>query len=117
MTKKISYALLAVLLLAVLLVLVVRPRWYLNLTKRVDVSPAVGAALVEKYECRKCHVVGGQGALYAPNLDKSITYLTDDALTMWLANPRSMRPNTPMPNLHLSDSEIQAIIAYLKSAP
>ncbi|MBI4762058.1 MAG: hypothetical protein HZC39_12925 [Chloroflexi bacterium] len=35
----------------------------------------------------------------------------------WLANPRSMRPGTPMPNFYLSDSEIQAIMAYLKSAP
>jgi len=117
MTKKILSALLAVLLLAVLLVLLVRPRWYLNLTRRVDVSPATGAALVEKYECRKCHFIKGEGAYYAPNLDKSITYLSDEALSGWLANPRAMRPNTAMPNLHLSDSEIQAIIAYLKSVP
>jgi cytochrome c2 len=115
MTKKILYPLLAILLLAILLVLVVRPRWYLNLTKQVEVSPATGAALVEKYECRKCHFIKGEGVYYAPNLDKSA--YSDEALYGWLANPRAMRPNTAMPNLHLSDSEIQAIIAYLKSVP
>jgi len=115
MTKKILSALLAVLLLAVLLVLLVRPRWYLNLTRRVDVSPATGAALVEKYECRKCHFIKGEGAYYAPNLDKITD--SDETLYGWLANPPAMRPNTAMPNLHLSDSEIQAIIAYLKSVP
>ncbi len=115
--KRTLYILLAVLLLAVLVLLIARPRWYLNLTKRVEISPETGAALVEKYECRKCHIVGGQGALYAPNLDKSITYLTNEALTTWLADPRAMRPNTPMPNFHLSDSEIQAILLYLKANP
>lgn len=83
----------------------------------MEVSPQVGAALVEKYECRKCHTVGGEGALYAPNLDKSVTYLTGEALYAWLSDPRSVRPNTPMPNFHLSESEIRAIIAYLKSLP
>ncbi len=115
--KKALYFLLALLLLTLVVILIARPRWYLNLTKRVEVSPQVGAALVEKYQCRKCHTIGGEGALYAPNLNKSVTYLTDEALYGWLANPRAMRPNTPMPNFHLSDSEIQAIIAYLKSAP
>lgn len=115
--KKVLYSLLALLLLALVVILIARPRWYLNLTKRVEVSPQVGAVLVEKYECRKCHTIDGEGALYAPNLDKSVTYLTDEALYTWLANPRTVRPNTPMPNFHLSDSEIGAIIAYLKSAP
>lgn len=115
--KKVLYSLLALLLLALVVILIARPRWYLNLTKRVEASPEVGAALVEKYECRKCHTIGGEGALYAPNLDKSVTYLTDEALYGWLANPRSIRPNTPMPNFHLSDSKIQAIIAYLRAKP
>lgn len=35
--------LLALLALA-LLILLIRPRWYLNLTQRVDVSPQAGAA-------------------------------------------------------------------------
>ncbi|MEJ5240703.1 MAG: cytochrome c [Anaerolineales bacterium] len=104
----------ALLLFGVLIVLIARPRWYLNLIKRVEVSPAVGAALVEQYGCRKCHIIGGQGALYAPNLDRSMKYLSDEELFAWLRNPRAVRPSTAMPNLHLSDSEIQAIREYLR---
>jgi cytochrome c2 len=105
------------LLALALLILLLRPRWYLNLTQRVEVSPEVGAALVETHDCRGCHVIGGSGALKAPNLDDAARRESEETLYRWLANPRAMRPNTPMPNFHLSDSEIYAIIAYLKSNP
>lgn len=101
--------------LVILTILIFRPRWYLNLTKRVEVSPQVGAALVEKYGCRNCHTIDGRGALKAPNLDEAAKYESAETLYRWLANPRSMRVNTPMRNFHLSDSEIGAIIAYLQS--
>lgn len=104
-----------VLLVGVLVVVFVRPRWYLNLTKRVEVSPEVGAALVVRYECRRCHVLAGQGALKAPDLDDAIRRLDEATLYRWLADPRSLRPDTAMPNLRLSDSEIAAIIAYLQT--
>lgn len=100
-----------------LLIVIFRPRWYLNLTKQVEVSPAVGAALLQKYDCRSCHVVDGEGALNAPNLDDAANRQGEEALFVWLANPRRVKANTAMPNLHLSDSEIHAIIAYLKSTP
>ncbi|MFN3742909.1 MAG: c-type cytochrome [Anaerolineales bacterium] len=113
--KKPLSTLLVVFSLVILSTLILRPRWYLNLTKRVEVSPQVGAALVEKYGCRKCHIVEGRGALKAPNLDEVAKRESTETLYRWLANPRSMRANTPMPNFHLSDSEIEAIIAYLRS--
>lgn len=115
--KKALYSILAMLIVSVLVILIARPRWYLNLTRQTDVSVETGAALVEKYECRRCHLIDGKGAFYAPNLDKSILSMSDETLYRWLATPRAMRPNTPMPNFHLSDSEIYAIIAYLKSNP
>jgi len=111
MPRKLFLPLLILLALGFYL-LVFPPRWLLNLTKRVEVSPQVGAALVEKHDCRGCHVIGGQGALNAPKLDKTLS--NDETLYAWLANPRAMRPNTAMPNFRLSDSEIRAIIAYLK---
>ncbi|HXF84896.1 MAG TPA: cytochrome c [Anaerolineales bacterium] len=106
---------LLILLALLLLIPLLRPRWYLNLTKQVEVSPQVGAALVEKYDCRSCHVIGGSGALKAPNLDEAVKRESEETLYGWLANPRSMKANTAMPNFHLSDSEIGAILAYLQS--
>ncbi|GAB4563040.1 MAG: hypothetical protein Fur0016_31030 [Anaerolineales bacterium] len=105
------------LLALALLILLLRPRWLLNLTQRVEVSPQVGAALVEKHNCRGCHLIGGSGVYFAPNLDDAARRESAETLFNWLANPRGVKANTAMPNFHLSDSEIQAIIAYLKSNP
>lgn len=96
-----------------LYLLLAPPRWYLNLTKRVDVSPETGAALVEKHDCRSCHVIGGEGAFKAPNLDLAVQSKTLSTLGAWLANPRNMETNTAMPNVRLSDSEMDAILSFL----
>lgn len=112
-----SVPVLLTLIFILVLIVLLRPRWYLNLVKQVDVSPAVGAALVEKHNCRSCHVISGEGALKAPNLDEAVERESEETLYGWLANPRKMRANTAMPNFHLSDSEIHAIIAYLKANP
>lgn len=112
--KKATIIVLTIILI-VLLIGVLRPRWLSNLTKQVEISSETGAALVEEYDCRRCHLIKGEGAYYAPNLDK--IKASEEILYGWLAAPRAMRPNTAMPNFHLSDSEIYAIIAYLQSAP
>jgi len=91
------------------------PRAWLNLTKQVEVSPATGAALVEKYNCRNCHRIGGEGALVGPQLDGILEYKDPDVIRLWLHNPRAIKGNTPMPNFHLSDTEIEAIMAYLET--
>ena len=36
-------------------------------------------------------------------------------LTKWLANPAEIKPGTFMPNLELTESEINALIAYLET--
>lgn len=92
------------------------PRFWLNLTKSVEPTAATGARLVEQYECRDCHRIAGRGALKAPSLD-GVTLRSDDplhvTLRLWLRNPRAIKGDTAMPNFHLSDSEIEAILLYL----
>ncbi|HEC23701.1 MAG TPA: c-type cytochrome [Chloroflexi bacterium] len=89
------------------------PRFWANLVRRVEVTPAVGAALVEKRDCRNCHRIEGSGALVGPELDGILSYKDPDTLRQWLRNPRRVKPGTPMPNFHFSDTEIEAILAYL----
>jgi cytochrome c2 len=92
------------------------PRLWLNLTKQVEPTAAVGAQLVEQYDCRSCHKIDGEGALKAPNLASITQRATDPAqvtLRLWLQNPRAINSNTAMPNFRLSDSEIDAILLYL----
>jgi mono/diheme cytochrome c family protein len=92
------------------------PRFWLNLTKQVEPTPETGAQLVVQYDCRSCHQIGGAGALKAPNLNGITQRVADPAqvtLRLWLQNPRAVKGNTAMPNFHLSDSEIEAILVYL----
>ncbi len=106
----------AILLMAIALGLIAAPpRWWLNLTKPVDLSDpaASGEKLVAEYGCRDCHRIGGQGALTAPDLSGVTGRLDDASLRLWLRDPRARDRRTAMPNFHLSDSEIEAIAAYL----
>jgi mono/diheme cytochrome c family protein len=94
------------------------PRFWLNWTKRVEPTATVGAQLVEQYGCRSCHRISGQGSLKAPTLDGRISSRDDSAqaaMQQWLRNPKAVRSATAMPNFHLSDSEIDAILVYLAS--
>ena len=78
--------------------------------------------------CTQCHVIDGiwdiQGDRIAPNLTHvasrhvlggaSFNNNQED-LTAWLANPAAIKPGTFMPNLELTEEEIDALIEYLGS--
>ena len=89
------------------------PQSWLNLTKKAAVSPEVGASLVVKYDCRNCHRIEDSGALVGPELNGILDRTDPMIVRLWLHNPSAVKGNTPMPNFHLSDSEIEAIVAYL----
>jgi cytochrome c2 len=115
MKKAIKFIFPAILILAIIWLLVSPPRFWLNLTKRVDMNDPInaGATLVEKYDCRACHVIGGEGRSFGPNLE-GVTRRTDpETLRLWLVKPNAVKSNTSMPNLQLSDQEVAAIMAYL----
>ena len=76
--------------------------------------------------CTQCHVINGvwdvQGDRIAPNLthfaNRNVLAGASldnnkENLTKWLANPPEVKPGTFMPNLELSEKEIEALIAYL----
>ena len=61
--------------------------------------------------CTQCHVINGiwdvlGGASFNNNKED---------LTAWLANPAAIKPGTFMPNLELTEEEIDALIEYLGS--
>ncbi len=66
--------------------------------------------------CATCHRHYGVDAetgliTIGPNLTN---YEPDpDFLRAWLRNPTDLRPNTEMPNLNLSEDEIEALLAFL----
>jgi mono/diheme cytochrome c family protein len=114
--QRIATFIVIIAILAVIWFLLSPPRFWLNLTKAVEPTAAVGAQLVEKYECQSCHKIAGEGALKAPALD-GVNLRSDDpvhvTLRLWLRDPSAVKGDTAMPNFRLSDSEIEAILAYL----
>ena len=76
--------------------------------------------------CTQCHVIDGvwdvQGEQIAPNLTHfgirnvfagAALKNNPENLTKWLANPPQIKPGTFMPNLELTEREIEALIEYL----
>jgi cytochrome c oxidase subunit 2 len=87
---------------------------------------ATGADVFAKGACIGCHTIEGtkaQGKV-GPDLTHFGSRLsigagtlpnTTQNLAMWLRNPQAVKPENDMPNLHLSDADIQALVAYLES--
>lgn len=69
-------------------------------------------ALLARHWCGACHGLGGVASDAAPPLETIAQRAHDGAswLRAWLADP-----HPPMPNLTLSRSEIDDIVAYLET--
>lgn len=91
-------------------------------------TPAeVGRALFQAKGCTSCHRhdgvavarVAAGGADDAPALAglgaPDLTHYQPDPnfVRRWLHDPRAVRPGTAMPNLRLSDADIEALLAFL----
>ena len=77
--------------------------------------------------CASCHTIGGvDGAagIVGPNLTHvfsrkgfagDILAMNDANLRLWLKDAPAQKPGSDMPNLGLSDQEINALVAYLET--
>jgi cytochrome c oxidase subunit 2 len=85
-----------------------------------EIVPPTGAQLFQNKGCYGCH--GTYGA-YCPSLanfsEKPLIAgkvpNTIENLRKWLKNPSSIKAGTRMPNLGLSDEEIELLIEYIQS--
>jgi cytochrome c2 len=78
-----------------------------------------GKLLFTAKGCADCHMhaaVATRAGAWTTNIGPNLTgYQPDPAFVRrWLHDPRAVRPTTQMPNLNLSDSEIDALIAFLQ---
>lgn len=86
-----------------------------------------GRRLFQSRGCNTCHNVG-KGKLIGPDLQKITLRHSEEWLSRWLADPAAMIRATPdlqtwseeyggiiMPNQNLTTTEIQALLAYMKS--
>lgn len=70
-----------------------------------------------KYRCQSCHIVDpNQDKGYiGPVLSSAGLRLTAAWIHQWLKNPQALRPGVIDPNQNISDSDAQALTAYLMS--
>lgn len=88
------------------------------------VPPPDSAAEVEqgfavwRAQCLRCHAINQQGGKVGPelNIPRNVTEYRDDAfLRSWIRDPSSYRP-TVMPSFTaLSDTDLDAVLAYLRA--
>jgi nitric oxide reductase subunit C len=89
---------------------------------------AKGKLVIQSRACMDCHTIYGNGAYYGPDLTKAwldpdwdtwkdITGATtrEEAMVRFLMDPVKYRTWTrTMPDMHLSEEEARAVVAYLK---
>jgi mono/diheme cytochrome c family protein len=81
-----------------------------------------GSALVDRGRivfrdqgCYGCHTVGKTGTPIATDLSRIGAKRDQAYLTRWLRDPSLQRPTAHMPKIQLSESEVEALAAYLGS--
>lgn len=74
-----------------------------------------GAVLYEGKGCVACHGPQGEGTDTAPPLIGVGTKYDEEYLGRWLKEPASIKPDTTMPNLGLTDDEVEALVAHLQT--
>jgi cytochrome c oxidase subunit 2 len=91
-----------------------------------DGAAAEGAQVFQSRGCAGCHTISGtpaQGKI-GPNLTHfasrgtiagSILENTPVDLRRWLKDPPAVKPGSIMPNLNLSDHDVDLLVAYLES--
>lgn len=82
-----------------------------------------GRELVSEKGCVGCHVLNGinEGPGVGPNLSTiasrrqiaGIMPYNPENMRTWLSNPAAVKPGAKMPNLNLTDEELDALVSYL----
>ena len=71
----------------------------------------------ERYGCRNCHMVGGQGGYYGPLLDGAGSMLKSGWVEKWLKGPQRWRADVRCPDFGLDDNDARDLAAYVVSIP
>ncbi len=63
--------------------------------------------------CIACHSLEGSGGNVGPALDGVGARYSEPELRAWLADPEGTKPGTAMPNLNLSEADLNEITSFL----
>ena len=74
-------------------------------------APAVFGSI-----CLSCHSLGGEGGVVGPALDGVGDRYSKDELRAWLADPQAVKPGTAMPDLNLTNEQLDELTAFLMAS-
>ncbi len=92
---------------------VARPELTMTQEQSAQLAERGKKLYVNKYGCNGCHSIGEEGGKVGPALDRAGFRLNGTWIYRWVKNPQSMKPDTRMPALGLSDADAKAVTAYL----
>jgi mono/diheme cytochrome c family protein len=92
-----------------------RPELTLTSDQTAKLAETGKRLYLNKYGCNACHRVGDAGGVVGPGLDRAGFRLNSTWVYRWIKYPQSMKPDTRMPNLGLSDSDAKAVTMYLST--
>jgi cytochrome c oxidase subunit 2 len=99
-------------------------QWVEDMQTPVAESDAVrGQELFEAKGCLQCHAITPDGKSMGPNLNNfanrdrvaSFRPNTEEWLAKWLDDPQEVKPGSTMPDVGLTQDEIDALVEYLYS--
>jgi mono/diheme cytochrome c family protein len=92
-----------------------RPELTLASDQTAELAETGKRLFQNKYGCNACHRIGEAGGVVGPALDRAGFRLNSTWVYRWIKYPQSMKPDTRMPNLGLSDSDAKAVTMYLST--
>lgn len=84
--------------------------------EKLSETVVAGKRTFEKYNCNDCHTILGFGGYYAPDLTKVVQRVGEEGIRYRIKSPELAFANSPrkMPNQHVSDREIDDLVAFFK---
>ena len=79
-------------------------------TAKLETQP-----LVFKQTCTTCHALAGQGGTIGPALDGVGGRRDAEYLRKWLKDPASLKADSKMPKLGLTDEQVEELAKFLES--
>jgi nitric oxide reductase subunit C len=83
---------------------------------RLDAAVVAGKRAFERHNCNDCHTVLGFGGYFAPDLTRAYPRMGQETIRSRLERPELALATSwrKMPQQHLPDSEMSAIVAFLR---
>ena len=73
-----------------------------------------GEELIQRFGCRGCHEISGQGGTIGPSLAGVFDRHEEDWVRDQIVRPRTHNPRTVMPQLGIGDVDARAIVEALR---